>query len=103
MGIAFNPFTGQLDITGSGGSTAPRYEAEFNSTTDWGSPSGGIYTYTVLQATHGRTNPNVQVYELSGSDYVEVIMSVKINASGDVLLEVMQTPDNRFAGKVIII
>lgn len=109
MGITFNPFTGQLDITGTGsgggGGTASRYTQVFNATTDWGSPSGGYYTITIPVATHGKgLHPNIMTFELNGSDYEMVNVDlVKVNASGDVSIRVLQSPNTRFAGLVLII
>ena len=106
MGIFINPFTGQLDFTGSSGggsSTSANYEQLFNATTDWGSPSAGVYTFVLLQATHAKgTKLNINVYELNGSDYQSVGITSKINGTGDITLEVLQSPDNRFEGKIII-
>lgn len=107
MGIKFNPFTvSGFDFTGSGGGGSPAtppYQLVFNNTTDWGSPSGGIYTITVLAATHSKgTKPLVHIFEESGLDFLAVGIGYKLNTSGDVIIEVLQTPDNRFAGKIII-
>lgn len=111
MGIKLNPFTGQLDIVGTGGGggggggPAERFINTFNATTSWGSPSGGFYIISIAAATHGRgANPNVQVYELIGADYEQVALSsIRISASGTVSLVVPESPDARFAGLVLII
>lgn len=108
MGIVFNPlnFTG-LDFVGSGGSSptgpAERYLASFNNTSDW-TLSSGYYELTVLAGTHGKgTNPNVRVAEtISGVDEI-VNTVIKINTSGDVVIQVTASPDNRFNGKILII
>lgn len=109
MGVVLNPFTGQLELIGTGGGggsgVAQRYVNTFNATTDWGSPSGGLYTITVTAATHTKgTNPNVQVYELVSGNY-ELVQpnSIVINMSGDVSVSALQTPDTRFSGLVLII
>jgi hypothetical protein len=77
----------------------------FNTTTDWGSASGGYYTQTIAQTLHRRgTNPVVQIFELDGSDYV-LTTPDKVwhdSTSGDVSFRVPDDPDLRFAGKVII-
>jgi hypothetical protein len=79
------------------------YVTTFNATTDWGSPSGGLYTLTITAATHGKgTNPSVEVLEQNGLVYQSVGVTYILNASGDVSIEVLQTPNNRFAGKLII-
>lgn len=109
MGIIFNPLSGTFDFTGTsgggGGGLADRYVDTFNATTDWSGPSGGLYTITVTAATHAKGgNPNVQVYELVGSDY-ELVQpnSLVINGLGDVTISTLQTPDTRFAGLILII
>jgi len=105
MGLKLNIFTGQLDFVGTpgGGSSIPNYQHTFNSTTDWGSPSGGIYTITIPVGTHGKgTNPLVQTWELVGSDYILIGIAIKVDLSGNVSIEVLQTPDNRFSGKLLI-
>lgn len=107
MGLTFNPITGQFDIKGtSGGSPTvqnPNYQLIFNSTTDWGSPSGGIYTMSIPASTHGKgTKPIVQVLELNGGSFIMIGLASKMDASGNITLEVNQTPDNRFSGKIII-
>lgn len=106
MGLTFNPITGQFDIKGTAATPVvqnPNYQQTFNATTDWGSPSGGIYSLVITAATHGKgTKPIVQVWELSGSDFLTVGLASKMDASGNITLEVIETPDNRFAGKIII-
>lgn len=109
MGIVLNPFTGNLDFTGSGGGggsgTAARYVQAFNNTTDWGTLSGGYYTITVTAATHGKgTRPNVTTMEQNGSNYETVFVDlISINGSGDVSIRVLGTPDTRFTGLIIIL
>jgi len=74
----------------------------FNSTTDW-TFNLGFYEHTVSAATHGKgLNPEVQVYELNGAIYEMTIPSILVNASGDVTIQINQTPDLRFTGKLII-
>lgn len=111
MGIVFNPLTGNFDIAGTGGGgggagPAERYSDTFNATSDWGSASGGQYTITILAATHGKgTTPSVLVFEDIGGSVYELVglNALQINALGDVSLKVLETPDNRFAGLVLII
>lgn len=109
MGLVINPFTGQLDITGSGGgggsTPASRYTQTFNATTDWGAASGGFYTINILQAAHTRgANPVVQILETSGPDFILINVDlVTISSTGDVSFRVQDVPDLRFAGKIIIV
>lgn len=105
MAVTFNPFTGQLDITGAGSGTALalRYTQTFNNTTDW-TLAAPDYTITITAATHGKgINPNVQVFEQVGLNYDVVNVVVEKNASGDVTIKVAQIPDNRFNGFVLIV
>jgi hypothetical protein len=104
MAFAFNPLTGQLDITGGSTSAASiRYTDTFNNTTDW-TLSSPNYTLTILASTHNRgPTPNVSVYEQNGADYDLVNILVQINATGDVTLFVSSSPDTRFNGLVLII
>jgi hypothetical protein len=111
MGFKFNPLGPDFSATnpasggGGGGGPAERYTATFNSTTSWGSASGGVYTITISAATHGKgTAPNVAVYENVGGVYELVALeSVRVTLTGNVSLRVLETPDNRFAGLVLII
>lgn len=84
---------------------AERYTTGFNATTDWGSPVGGYYTWTLLQSTHLMgTNPNFIIEEVDGSDFNEVRCDqAKVLANGDIALRVTQTPDGRFAGRITVL
>jgi S1-C subfamily serine protease len=109
MGVIWNPFNPiGIDFTGSGGGAAGpalRYVQTFNATTNWGTPSGGVYRITVLQTTHLKgINPNVQIYELVAGNYELVnVQSLIVNPSGDVSIEVPSSPDLRFIGIILII
>lgn len=104
MATKFNPFIGNLDFTGAGSTQNPNYQNTFNATTDWGSPSGGFYSLSIPNAAHGKgLNPVVQVYELNGTDYELVTVAVSIDsATGNVVIGVVESPDARFEGKIII-
>ena len=110
MGIVYNPLLGSgLDLVGTssggGGTTHPNVEVNFNSTTDWGSASGGIYTITISGPTHNK-GPKciVQVQELIATNTYQIILiPIEINSvTGDIKIEVTETPDARFAGRCII-
>jgi hypothetical protein len=70
----------------------------------WGTAGGGYYSITIEATIHGSgTSPKVQVFETSGSDYIEIFPDqVKVLANGDVTVRVAETPDCRFVGKVVI-
>lgn len=77
----------------------------FNSTTDWGSAGGGFYTLTVTAATHGKSVPSmVRVQEDDGTYYnVTDADTIRINkTTGDVNVLVTDTPNGRFAGRIVI-
>lgn len=82
-----------------------RHVQTFNDTTDWGSPSGGLYTITVTAATHGRVAPcSVTFFEDDGGDYVEVEPNdSRFNSgNGDHSFNVWATaPDDRFTGRAV--
>ena len=82
-----------------------RYSTTFDATTSWGSPVGGYYSITYTAATHLLgTNPRPTLYILDGSDYDEVQSDqLKVLANGDVVFRVPQTPNGRFAGKIVIL
>lgn len=105
--IVLNPISGEFDIVGTTGGGAavqsPNYVATFSNPVSWGLPSAGEYTLTVPVATHGKgQNPIVQILELSGSDYVTVAISHKVDSLGNIIIQVSETPDLRFNGKVIV-
>lgn len=82
-----------------------RFVSTFTATTEWGTASGGFYTITVTEATHGRgVQPLVTIQELSGSDYINVSPhSILILANGNISISVPDSPDLRFAGRMIIV
>jgi hypothetical protein len=108
MSFKFNPIGAMgFDIVGSssgGSGPAERSSTTHNNVLSWGSPSGGEYTITITAGTHGKgTSPNVQTYELVSGNYVNVFPSIVINNTGDVSIKVLETPDLRFTGKILII
>lgn len=90
--------------TSSGGGSGTPYSQTFLTAT-WSGPSGGYYTITILESTHGKgTDPGVEVYETSGTDDDQVTIDrIRVNSSGDVELRVPSSPDLRFDGKVVIL
>ena len=69
---------------------------------DWVGPSGGSYSLTIPKSAHLQTQPECSVFELNGSDYIEVTVGVRVTPADDIILTVNQVPDNRFAGRIII-
>lgn len=108
MPLKFNPITGKLDLVGdtTGPVTVqtPNYVQTFNNTTDWGTPSLGYYTIEIPAAIHVKgINPTVQVFELNSGEYENVTVAINVNSSsGRVSIGVLQSPDSRFQGKIII-
>jgi hypothetical protein len=89
----------------AGSVAATRYTETFDDSSDWGSASGGYYTYTVTAATHGRgSTPIVQVFEYDGTDYSEVFVDEKkVALNGDTSLLVIDDPDCRFEGMIVLV
>jgi hypothetical protein len=86
--------------------SATRYSNTFNATTDWGSASGGYYTITVVQTTHTRgSHPSVQLYIGDGGTGFNVVEpdETNVEANGDVSFQVPDSPDLRFAGKIVLV
>jgi hypothetical protein len=74
-----------------------------DATTSWGAASGGFYTITVT--THDIATPlAVEAWELSGTDYVTTAKPDRllIAANGNVQLRVTEDPDNRYAGRIVV-
>lgn len=89
-------------IVGGGNDLDNRYSQTIT-LASWGSPSSGVYSITVLEATHGREeNPVVQVYENDLTNFDQIEVDININPSGDITISVPETPDLRFEGKIII-
>lgn len=82
-----------------------KYTATFNDTSDWGSPSGGYYSIVIPESSHGAgLHPMIQIYELNGTDFQLVTPAITVDSiTGDVTIGVIEIPDNRFAGKVVIV
>lgn len=77
----------------------------FNATTDWGAVSGGVYSNKILAATHGITSPSiVQTYQDDGlgNYFLVTVSKLTIFINGDVEMQVISTPDARFAGRIVI-
>ena len=80
----------------------PPFTAPFN-VGNW-SLVGDFYEISVTQGTHLRgTALGIQVFELVGVDYKEVIADTEVMASGDVKVTISSNPDLRFAGRITII
>lgn len=100
---------GQVITTdGSGtltfGDADTKFSDTFDATTDWGSATGGFYSITIAEATHGQgDDPLIQIYE--GTTTFEIVQpdEVSIAANGSITFRVAETPDNRFAGKILIL
>jgi hypothetical protein len=85
---------------------ATRYTATFDATTDWGSASGGYYTITVTQATHTRgTTPSVKLQITDGGTGYNAVEpdETNVEANGDISFRVPDSPDLRFAGRIIVV
>lgn len=99
-GVWYTNFLEESDTLAS-----TRYTHTFDATTSWGTASGGYYTMSIAQSSHTRgLSPDIMVSELVGSDYVKVELDeLKTLANGNVEMRVPESPDCRFAGKVVLV
>jgi hypothetical protein len=109
MGVTFNPFSGNLDFTGSSGGGSPgpaeRHVVTFDASASWGAPSGGFYSIAIAAGTHGKgLNPTAAAFEdIGGGSFSAVTAEIEVSSTGTVTIKVPDTPDQRFAGALIII
>lgn len=82
------------------------YTESFNATSDWGSASGGEYTITLLEATHGLgADVSVEVWDTTTNSGFRTSWSGDVQvetASGDITIKAQETPDARVALFVIV-
>lgn len=85
------------------GSSPINFASTFNATTDW-TLDTGIYKIDIGEGTHLKgTNPMVEIFESSaGPLYTHLNTDIVVDNSGQVTIKVNQTPDLRFAGRVVI-
>lgn len=103
--IRLNIFTGNFDYVGTTGvaPSTPAYELIISNLSTWGTASGGLYTISISTATHGKgTKPLVQALETTASTFTLIGLAHQIDSLGNITLEVSDTPDNRFLGKILI-
>jgi hypothetical protein len=101
--IEGNNTTKEIDFRAVGGGGNSSYVDTFDDSADWGAASGGNYSITIAQLTHGKgVSPKVQVFELVGATYELVYLNTIVSAAGNVTISVNETPDLRFEGKIII-
>ena len=85
------------------GNLGDAFSDTFNATSNWGTPVSGVYSIPYPQTLHAKgTTPTIDVYELVSGEYVPVEVPMTIDLSGNVTLQISETPDLRFAGIIII-
>jgi len=101
ISVVYDIATTQWIITNT--SSSSKYTASFNDTSDWTSASPD-YTFTVTGAIHGKgVFPTVQVFQSAGGINSLVNVTTEVTAaSGDVVIKVSLSPDNRFTGVIVI-
>jgi hypothetical protein len=83
-------------------STPENTAIAFNATSNW-NLIADEYILSIPASTHLKgVNPQVQILEVDGTDFANVIVYTAINSTGDIIVVVPQSPDTRFAGKAII-
>ena len=86
-------------------STASKSQLLFNSTTDWNGPTDGYYSVTYPKLLHLKgDNPIYVIQELISNDYYEVKPDhIVVSGSGDMSIYVIDNPDGRFSGRIIVV
>lgn len=77
----------------------------FNSTTDWDGPTDGYYSITYLASEHNKgLTPFFLVEEMVSTSY-NIVMpdGITTNTSGDIIISVIDSPDGRFSGRIIVV
>jgi hypothetical protein len=91
-----------ISPTASSASSTAKYITDFD-IVDWVA-AGANYTITITAGTHGvGSSPTVRTYLDTTTEFEEVEVDVVVETTGDVVISVTSTPDNRFKGKLIII
>lgn len=87
----------------SSSTASENYIRVFNNTSDWILDTD-LYELSVLVSAHNKgINPQVQTFELNGSNFEEVTCNTTIDSSGNVKIKIpQQSPDLRFNGKIIL-
>ena len=92
-------------ISQTSGDTSTKSVKVFNPTTDWGGPTDGYYSITYLVSEHNKgTTPFILIEELISTSYSVVIPdSIITNDIGDITISVIDSPDGRFSGRIIVV
>lgn len=85
--------------------TAGKSTLTFNSTTDWVGPVDGYYYISYPESLHLKNgNPIYLVQELISGDFYDVKPDhIITSGSGDVIIYVIDDPDGRFSGRIILV
>jgi hypothetical protein len=85
-------------------STATKSVKFFNST-DWNGPVNGYYSLEYLSSAHNKgIYPTYLIEELISTSYYGVLPdNVNTNNLGDITLYVIDLPDGRFSGRIIVL
>lgn len=93
-------------ITKTANVIADRYVFGFDATTSWGTASNGYYTIQLTSVTHGMgSNPTSKLQKTVNTSFKDTFPDgggVTTNASGDISFRVPESPDLRFAGRLIV-
>lgn len=98
IGDGLSLVAGELVATAGSGSiiTEP-----FNATSDWGSPSGGYYSFTF---THnlGSEDLNITIWDDTSTSTIVLPEIVETPDGNNITISVPETPDSRFAGRIVV-
>ena len=100
--LGTNEVNVEFNIIETGVTDRPsNFTQSFNATTDWGAASGGYYTITV---THnlGSTGVICAIYDTTTNEDYVLTDLLRIVDENTLSFRVPETPDTRFAGKIVV-
>lgn len=102
---AIDQLNKELLVISGQSASASKKVLTFNNTSDWTGPLGGYYSINYLASSHGKGfYPSYKIQELISTDYYDVLPdTIQINSSGDITMYVIDVPDGRFSGRIIVV
>jgi hypothetical protein len=98
IGSGLSLASGVLSATGGAGGSA---STTFDATTDWGSPSGGFYSFAFNHSL-GSDDVIVMIWDETSTPVQVIPDTVERTDNNTVTIRVTETPDNRFAGRIVV-
>lgn len=91
------------NVPSGGSSPSSPVVIPFNNTTDWGTASGGYYTFTGTHSLNSN-NYSVEIWDDSSVPSKKVMVDDVLQSTlNTVSIKVLSSPDYRFTGRIIVI